>query len=181
MSQYQKHLHARGEDLRQGEIKENFYGNTSTHVERTFSLRSRPEKIKKHLHARGEDLCENETACANGRNTSTHVERTGVVVCVKLIATETPPRTWRGLKLFASSSGFFGNTSTHVERTTAPGRRLLVSWKHLHARGEDEIDACTFNAGVETPPRTWRGQACDYDRAIAFRNTSTHVERTQAD
>ena len=113
-----KHLHGRGEDrntplmmVRHLETPPRTWrrlllslslflvlGNTSTDVEKTNRKTRTIRMLKKHLHGRGED-------------------------CRKLkddrFAVETPPRTWRRLKMNAERHIPSRNTSTDVEKTTS--------------------------------------------------------------
>ena len=72
------------------------WGNTSTHVEKTFILHQNNIFREKHLHARGE-------------NDKYAPENT--------LTEETPPRTWRKPDDWVCINSREGNTSTHVEKT----------------------------------------------------------------
>ncbi len=71
-------------------------GNTSTDVEKTLCAQSSVTFPEKHLHGRGEDL---------------HLRREG------LGYEETPPRTWRRLRVALQKQRLRRNTSTDVEKT----------------------------------------------------------------
>ena len=78
--------------------------NTSTDVEKTLLRRSRKNPSRKHLHGRGEDVIDALKEHAD---------------------LETPPRTWRRLKLGDTEMKLLGNTSTDVEKTFASVIYLL--------------------------------------------------------
>ena len=133
---YEKHPHARGEDLwkkRKGNSKmetpprtwgrplENEKtgqkaGNTPTHVGKTPRDGRQGTAREKHPHARGED----------------HRRWRPVWAIV-----ETPPRTWGRHKMTTENRDKFGNTPTHVGKTVWCGDLCMHKGKHPHARGED--------------------------------------------
>ena len=131
--------------------------NTSTDVEKTRTMKACPGILLKHLHGRGEDL---QASLASA------------------FMSETPPRTWRRLRLTSASMHHLGNTSTDVEKTRA---RVCVPgffWKHLHGRGEDALQPHRRQRKLETPPRTWRRPTADPLGTSLYGNTSTDVEKT---
>ena len=77
-------------------------------------------ETRKHLHARGENYF------ASLRTLS---------------ARETPPRTWRKPNRYELEQKDNGNTSTHVEKTIKVFGIVFDDWKHLHARGENNVSA----------------------------------------
>ena len=89
---------------------------------------------------------------------------------------ETPPRTWRRLRLSIAYLFQIGNTSTDVEKTFFSACQAAPSQKHLHGRGEDDIE--TGSSDPETPPRTWRRPEVEVTAPAVTRNTSTDVEKT---
>ena len=173
-----KHLHGRGEDpvwysprwivvetpprtwrrLRLSIAYLFQIGNTSTDVEKTACMSPSPPGQWKHLHGRGED--------SDQRTGSNRV-------------LETPPRTWRRRQQAQGRKHRCGNTSTDVEKTSAPCRRQKGDRKHLHGRGEDRAISRAFNRCWETPPRTWRRRKKRSTGSRTTRNTSTDVEKTE--
>ena len=91
---------------------------------------------------------------------------------------ETPPRTWRRLRLSIAYLFQIGNTSTDVEKTFFSACQAAPSQKHLHGRGEDRAISRAFNRCWETPPRTWRRPEVEVTAPAVTRNTSTDVEKT---
>ncbi len=172
-----KHLHARGEDLMSASLwverpetpprtwrrphshrsRRSRHRNTSTHVEKTLNTKEVYSLYRKHLHARGED------------DADLRMENEPV---------ETPPRTWRRQFPSAPNRNGVRNTSTHVEKTSAPSAISRCHRKHLHARGEDALMRLTTLSASETPPRTWRRPRTCRAPFPSGRNTSTHVEKT---
>ena len=114
-----------------------FRRNTSTDVEKTAFDQQSVRQIEKHLHGRGEDIS---------------------VLLMVLSYGETPPRTWRRLDLSVDLLFDCRNTSTDVEKTNSWTLESRSLWKHLHGRGEDDME-------VVVP--------CG-----KCRNTSTDVEKT---
>ena len=53
--------------------------------------------------------------------------------------------------------------------------------KHLHGRGEDTFNLKTTILARETPPRTWRRRSTRTLTRVYAGNTSTDVEKTDAD
>ena len=172
-----KHPHARGEDslIAVGKIRDyetpprtwgrlwssirkpRECGNTPTHVGKTFTSPYSSRAPWKHPHARGEDA---------------------LVVGVKLIKRETPPRTWgRLLSAFVVASGA-GNTPTHVGKTCCFCCFRYRHGKHPHARGEDGCLVFDECGTWETPPRTWGRPPLGVSNRAIRRNTPTHVGKT---
>ena len=90
--------------------------NTSTNVEKTYSVLALFVLFKKHLHERGENSLSS--------------------IRIK-VPVETPPRTWRKLDTGALRNSWSRNTSTNVEKTDGQYICFLSSQKHLHERGEN--------------------------------------------
>ena len=134
-----------------------FDGNTSTDVEKTHIRMVIIRLFKKHLHGRGEDRV------ANVRRTT---------------SVETPPRTWRRLFRALIKQTGVGNTSTDVEKTRVHDNSFRSREKHLHGRGEDNMDLSLIRQHKETPPRTWRRPSSRLPSGDKNRNTSTDVEKT---
>ena len=173
----EKHLHARGENLRMNSALLSFpetpprtwrkrsassgicsaCRNTSTHVEKTRAGVVAVPNDKKHLHARGENFKSNK---------------------YHAIKRETPPRTWRKLVSKSIPHVSHRNTSTHVEKTQPNCPLKNAMRKHLHARGENSFQRRETATGEETPPRTWRKRQVTLALILLLRNTSTHVEKT---
>ena len=111
-----KHPHARGEDAAKKKLPRITTGNTPTHVGKTALKASGVTRWGKHPHARGEDRSETTPAM--------HPQ-------------ETPPRTWGRPELLQGGTYLFGNTPTHVGKTSFSPSVENNLWKHPHARGED--------------------------------------------
>ena len=124
---------------------------------KTGSTGRQPRGLWKHPHARGEDLR---------------------LSCLSSSVRETPPRTWgrRLMRVFAG--GDERNTPTHVGKTTDDGGRSALSWKHPHARGEDQRGHENPYIELETPPRTWGRRNWGPEPSREERNTPTHVGKT---
>ena len=91
---------------------------------------------------------------------------------------ETPPRTWGRLEQALDAVSDRGNTPTHVGKTYVIYRHWSHGEKHPHARGEDLPDLIMRSKPQETPPRTWgRRKGVKY-HDLFFRNTPTHVGKT---
>ena len=150
----QKHPHARGEDLasvhsvQYGKETpprtwgrpahpwsyESGWGNTPTHVGKTFSESPVTARRWKHPHARGED----------GITRQTLTEKP-----------ETPPRTWGRRSGTQRRGPADRNTPTHVGKTFFQRDSQKPARKHPHARGEDRNSIRDGCQSRETPPRTW--------------------------
>ena len=114
----------------------------------------------KHLHGRGEDKRRNR---------------------LDWRLSETPPRTWRRRAHEVRARDRGGNTSTDVEKTLSFTTKATRPEKHLHGRGEDSSSSLASSAALETPPRTWRRPSSKRLAKDILRNTSTDVEKTEAD
>ncbi len=132
-------------------------GNTPTHVGKTRCPPSCPHAWEKHPHARGEDAMSTQ---------------------LSIWRAETPPRTWGRLYPRVIDSELQGNTPTHVGKTRTASRLKPMTWKHPHARGEDQQLILQKQAGQETPPRTWGRPQGRASRTAVRRNTPTHVGKT---
>ena len=134
--------------------------NTSTSVEKTVISGNDELKRQKHLHERGED------ALSSGAS---------------IILMETPPRAWRRPVSRPRTGYAHRNTSTSVEKTVLHSLQLHLAEKHLHERGEDRILSAEYGEIKETPPRAWRRPQSPRHLQSPSRNTSTSVEKTQAE
>ena len=154
----QKHPHSRGEDEmyqafqpekietppltwgRLCEFRESSFicRNTPTHVGKTYHPKKPNIRIGKHPHSRGEDTAR---------------------TVVKRLGLETPPLTWGRHTFLESQCTRYGNTPTHVGKTSVNGFLQVNNKKHPHSRGEDRFQVC-----VHQP---------------ILGNTPTHVGKTQ--
>ena len=94
----------------------NHWGNISTCVEKTVSVKETDRLYQKHLHMRGENLLQGRT---------------------RALTTETSPHAWRKLAVSHFLDFSCGNISTCVEKTSILQRHKAFAWKHLHMRGEN--------------------------------------------
>ncbi len=92
---------------------------------------------------------------------------------------ETPPHARRRRGRRCLLDGIHRNTSTCVEKTTVKPPDPVMSWKHLHMRGEDNPAAWLGNLDQETPPHAWRRPDLIVVYKVVYRNTSTCVEKTR--
>ena len=177
MPMEEKHPHARGEDLDRAldvdetwetpprtwgrrqltETQQKEWGNTPTHVGKTRKGTGGRCGRWKHPHARGEDI---------------------VPVRLRSWKQETPPRTWGRRLIMFSGRTCTGNTPTHVGKTNLATSHIDLSWKHPHARGEDELPLPSELPAEETPPRTWGRLSRKTRGGKKCRNTPTHVGKT---
>ena len=133
------------------------FGNTPTHVGKTYTLLFFDFCLSKHPHARGED---------NRYLPNEEQHR------------ETPPRTWG--RPLGAAFGLVGgrNTPTHVGKTWEGDPLLVAQGKHPHARGEDSRTGLPLKPSGETPPRTWGRPSHHPHEERCRRNTPTHVGKT---
>ena len=175
--------------------------NTPTHVGKTPRPAPATTSGRKHPHARGEDspfqrrkppiaetpprtwgrLSSAPTAQCMARNTPTHVGKTPSPVPTMAAEGETPPRTWGRPQGTLKRVLYDENTPTHVGKTCAPSPAGAKSGKHPHARGEDLSPHPSRSTQPETPPRTWGRLELDALDELVFRNTPTHVGKTDFD
>ena len=133
-------------------------GNTPTDVGKTSASSVPLTSRRKHPHGRGEDQSD---------------------ALLELVGEETPPRTWGRLPDVSTDSIRTGNTPTDVGKTCLRCGRQAWRKKHPHGRGEDKGSAQQWQAGLETPPRTW-GRLQGGQQFVAFgRNTPTDVGKTR--
>lgn len=91
---------------------------------------------------------------------------------------DTSPRMWRKLICIDRTALVLGNISTCVEKTPSllpfPGNPE----KHLHMRGENNLELSKVFGDEETSPHAWRKLHFKWNMGERRRNISTCVEKT---
>ena len=72
------------------------------------------------------------------------------------------------------------NTPTHVGKTASAGNHFFAGRKHPHACGEDFSPKSKPPLSLETPPRMWGRRFRVNDGTGVYRNTPTHVGKTES-
>ena len=109
-------------------------GNISTCVEQTGKSLVWPRQTKKHLHMRGANSLE---------------------AFEEVYGIETSPHAWSKRASRPRGADRPGNISTCVEQTCRLGRGVLLSQKHLHMRGANDLGITIRNHREETSPHAW--------------------------
>ena len=173
----QKHPHGRGEDNPSKDGKCNpqetpprawgrrnplianhhIIRNTPTGVGKTVIRTGMSQTGEKHPHGRGED--KQQPAAFQDE-------------------VETPPRAWGRPINLAAHPLSLGNTPTGVGKTFDRPLSRLLTRKHPHGRGEDELNRWLCLWLGETPPRAWGRLHGLEVEGVADGNTPTGVGKT---